>query len=145
MKNNIKYLALPLIFSASISYATAKDCISNAEAEYGVPNGLLSVMKGSDLNNHRTNLKFYGPMHLYEGVISFASKGIDVSEEEIKSNFCQNYRAAAWLLMNKFEGKESKDIFSAVNRYYYGFSKSTMGSVTLRIKKQYLNKLKETN
>lgn len=143
MNNKIKFLPLMLLLLTSISYASTKDCISNAEVEYGVPDGLLSVMKGSEPVFQRTNLKFYGPMNLFEGVIPVASKGIDESEDEIKTNPCQNYRAAAWLLMNKYGGNGAKDIFSAVNRYYYGFSKSTMGSVTLNAKKQYFKRLKE--
>lgn len=141
MNNKIKHLGLPLLLLAPLTYASEMNCISGAEVEFGVPDGLLSVMKGSEPVNERDKLKYYGAMHIYEGIIPFASKGINVSEEEIKSNLCQNYRAAAWLLMNTYKGKDSKDIFNAVNRYYYGFSKSTMGSVTLRIKKQYFKKM----
>lgn len=107
-------------------------CISNAESEYYIPSGLLSLMKGSE-----SSQKLYGPMGLSQEIIHFAAKGINTTEDDIKNIPCENYRAAAWLLMNKFGGKESFDIFTAVNRYYYGFSSKRIGPVTLRIKNQY--------
>ncbi|MBG6246641.1 hypothetical protein CS369_21555 (plasmid) [Candidatus Symbiopectobacterium sp. 'North America'] len=74
---------------------------------------------------------------MYKEIIPLAASGIGATENEIKTNPCQNYRAAAWLLMNKFGGKDAKDIFTAVNGYYYGPHKKEFGAVTLKIKKAY--------
>lgn len=116
---------------SSTSYAATENCVSDAETEYGVPTGLLSVMAKEPSLPKNTN---YGPMGLYQGIIPLAASGIGATEDEIKTNPCQNYRAAAWLLMNKFGGKDAKDIFTAVNGYFYGSHKKEYGAVTLRIK-----------
>ncbi|WP_099319850.1 twitching motility protein PilT [Erwinia amylovora] len=126
-----------LITSAisSTSYAAKQNCASDAEAEYSVPVGLLSVMSAQEVSRPKDT--FYGPMRLYKGVIPFAASGIGATENEIKTNPCQNYRGAAWLLMNKFGGKDTKDIFTAVNVYYYGTHKKEFGPVTINIRKLY--------
>lgn len=120
---------------SSTSYAATQNCASDAETEYSVPTGLLSVMSAKEPLLPKN--KFYGPMRLYQGIIPLAASGIGSTEDEIKTNPCQNYRAAAWLLMNKFGGKDAKDIFTAVNGYYYGSHKKEFGTITLKIKKRY--------
>lgn len=45
-------------------------------------------------------------MGLYEKVIPFAAAGLGVKPDAVRYHPCENYRAAAWWLMNKADGRE---------------------------------------
>ncbi|ABS45607.1 type IV pilus biogenesis protein PilT (plasmid) [Yersinia pseudotuberculosis IP 31758] len=145
MKRKYVNLKNILLFGAVLSsifclsaYAKDLNCITRAEADYDVPAGLLNVMAAYEAKrNQPVANKLYGPMQLHSVVIPMAAEGIHSTEHEIKYNDCQNYRAAAWLLMNSFGGNLYSDIFNAVNNYYYGFGKQSYGVITLKIKDMY--------
>lgn len=97
-------------------------CGLDAAAEFGAPEKVLQALA---INEDRLSAPLphmmpeHGPMGLGEATIQYIAGNIDSSVESIKSNPCENYRAAAWFLMNPSGGNE-RPIWEAVNNYYYG-------------------------
>lgn len=112
-------------------------CIQRAESEFGVPSGLISVMKTSEKPGAEEKFRLYGPMGLQARVIAEAAEGLHVDPDAIRNDRCTNFSAAAWLLMNTSGGSQEKDIFTAVNRYYYGHGKLQPGRQTQLIQRRW--------
>jgi hypothetical protein len=135
---NIIYVVLIISMTNGNALANNANCITQAESEYGVLPGLISVMKSSESSDENLKGHLYGPMGLNKKVIEVAARGMNVSQTSIQEESCMNYRAAAWLLMNVYGGYNEKDIFNAVNRYYYGQHIRTVGKQTQLVKKRYM-------
>ena len=94
------------------------ECRKSAALEFGVPLVVFEAMalheeKVSPPNN---GSKDYGPMNINELAVPMVTKILNSSEEKVKSEPCENYRAAAAFLMSK----PDSDIWVKMNKYYYG-------------------------
>lgn len=79
----------------------------------------------------------FGPMKLAGVAIDQAAKHIGTDASTIKSEACQNYRAAAWWLAVPAGGKGEPDIWKAVNRYFYGKRMMERYPMTEEVKRIY--------
>lgn len=97
-------------------------CGLDAAAEFGAP---VKVLQALAINEKSVPpppphmMPEHGPMGLGEATIQYIAGNINSSVESIKANPCENYRAAAWFLMNQ-SGGNKLPIWEAVNNYYYG-------------------------
>lgn len=97
-------------------------CGLEAAAEFDAP---VKVLQALTINEKSIpaplphQLPEHGPMGLGELTIHFIADNIHSSAEAIKTDPCENYRAAAWFLMHSSGGNE-QPIWEAVNNYYYG-------------------------
>lgn len=136
----ITALTLPPLISAS----EIPKCASDAAEEFKVPAMVLQSMAiayGWDDANNEAKIRArqrgqFGPMGLFEPVISVIARELGVSQASLTDDACTNYRGAAWWLMNRAGGNESSDIWLAVDRYYSGHG-SHEGSAPLKVRKIY--------
>jgi len=111
-----------LLFVFPVFASEDPACLTMAAKEFGVDQSVFSAMyraeeKGVSIVR---NYNWFGPMKLAEPAIIVASKHIQASSSQIKTDPCQNFRAAAWWLMGPSGGATDKDIWNAVDKYYYG-------------------------
>jgi hypothetical protein len=134
-----KIIYVLLMLQSAFIQASLPDCAKKAAREFGAPEkvfaAIASEADGSTLPDN--GARHYGPMEIFEGVIPLASEGIQTSVDKIKADNCENYRAAAWLLMRSIQREKNADIWGAVNHYYYGSSTRPAYPVTERVKAIY--------
>jgi Transglycosylase SLT domain len=136
----MKKIAFVLIMlQSTCALAALPDCAKKAAKEFGVPEKIFAAIAlesaGSKIPINDGRL--YGPMQIFEGVIPLAAEGIQTSVDKIKADNCENYRAAAWLLMRPIQRDQNMNIWVAVNQYYYGSATRSDYPVTERVKAIY--------
>lgn len=124
-------------------------CAMDAAGEFRVPEKLFKSMviqAGTDASSSipaRDNE--FGPMKLGYVFTTRAAKSIGATPEAIRTDPCQNYRAAAWHLAEqgavKFATEEA--IWEAVGRYFYGRKKNNL--YTTGIKTNEVKKIHDTH
>lgn len=146
-------LRLPFAVMVSVMLplapAVASDvpaCASEAAVEYGVPEKVFhALVEGygwhSGSEESRKNAEDrgqYGSMGLSEYSMPEMARNIGTTVEAIKTDPCENYRGAAWWLMNPAGGNDG-DIWEAVNRYFYGHPQRDSYPKTEQIRAIYEN------
>jgi hypothetical protein len=116
-----KIILMFLCFQSLCAEATLPDCGKAAAIEFDVPEKIFSAMALEEVNSPKdSNREHYGPMGLSRLIVPVAAKGINSTESKVKTDICENYRAAAWLLTKPIRDGKTTDIWIAVNHDYYG-------------------------
>lgn len=116
----LQEVGVALLFLSGSAFASEdQSCADSAALEFGVPSKVFSALVEYSLREQPSPVLF-GPMKLYGGAIDIASKQIGISADKAKQDDCQNYRVAAWWLMNPSGGNKEADIWIAVKRYLHG-------------------------
>lgn len=134
-------------FMFPLAPAVADDlavCGREAAVEFGVPEKVFEALAGSygwNSLNEETRKRAeergeYGPMGIGEHALVEIAQQLGSSVDALKSDPCENYRGAAWWLMNPAGGKDG-DIWEAVNRYFYGHSQHRSYPITERVRAYY--------
>ena len=120
-------------------------CANEAALEFGVPQKVfraLAVGNGWSQNEaiqqRAEDRGEYGPMGLGEQALPVIAQNIDSTAEAIKTDPCENYRGAAWWLMNP-AGGSAGEIWEAVNHYFYGDAQLHSYPITERVRAIYEN------
>lgn len=130
----LAFLSIPFISA----HASIPDCAIDAAKEFNAPVDVFTALVVYEAEVKGHNSMNHGPMGLYENIIPVAAKGIQSTEDAIRNNSCENYRASAWLLMHYFGFKyESDDIWENINRYFYGHIERSAYPMTDRVKAIY--------
>ena len=122
-------LALPA-FQAQAEHSELEyPCSQAAAVEFGVPQMVFEALTinaemgaidaATTKQSEQPGWPFHGPMQIHEYMIPQIAEAMGSSEQAIKENHCENFRAAAWFLMNPSGGNESS-IWVAVDAYIYG-------------------------
>lgn len=131
-----KIILMFMCFQSLYAEATLPDCGKAAAKEFDVPAKIFSSMALEEINSPKdiNNQEHYGPMGLSRLIVPVAAKGINSTESKVKTDTCENYRAAAWLLTKPIRDGKTTDIWIAVNQYYYGLPARPSYPVTDRVK-----------
>lgn len=128
-------LAVAAVIPMTVSAAQIPECATQAAAEFDVPAKIFKALvvqsKPSQAASSNTH---FGPMGLYKKAIEVAAKGINASVEDIKTDDCTNYRAAAWWLAVPSDINGADDVWMGVNRYFYGNAMLPAYPMTERVK-----------
>ncbi|HAT2714723.1 TPA: hypothetical protein I8303_003504 [Aeromonas hydrophila] len=113
-------VGVALLFLSGAAFASEDlSCADSAALEFGIPPKVFSALV-EYTRQEQPSPKLFGPMKLYEGAINIASEKIGITADKAKGDDCQNYRVAAWWLMNPSGGNKEADIWIAVKRYFHG-------------------------
>lgn len=119
-------LAMAVVIPMTVSAAQIPKCATQAAVEFNVPVKVFKalVVQSTPQSKDAADISVhFGPMGLYTKAIEVAAKGINVSADDIKNNACTNYRAAAWWLAVPSDINGTDDVWTGVNRYFYGNNK----------------------
>lgn len=103
-------------------------CANDAALEFGAPERVFRAMvitEGWYSVSERVRQKaadrgMYGPMGLGTHAIKEIAGHLGTSEKALREDPCENFRGAAWWLMNQAGGDDEGDIWGAVTRFHYG-------------------------
>lgn len=116
-------------------------CAAMAANEFGVPEKVFKAiaLHAKDEPAAKATIAggIFGPMRLAGSAIDRIAPALKVEASTIKTDACQNYRAAAWWLAVPAGGRGASDIWGAVNTYYYGRAKMKRYQVTEEVKTIY--------
>lgn len=130
-----KIILMVLSLQSFCVEATLPDCGKVAAHEFSVPEKVFLALALEEKDSPKDlNRDLYGPMGLGEFLIPLAAQGIKTTETKVKTDICENYRAAAWLLTKPIRDGLTSDIWIAVNHYYYGAATRSSYPVTDRVK-----------
>lgn len=103
-----------------------QQCLIRAAQEFNVPAPVLAAIQQERQGptDPRLAPREFGPMGLGEAVIDEAERQARISSREAKTNPCQNFRVAAWLLSKNLK-HAGGDLWKAVG--WYQFGKDTRG------------------
>ncbi|MEX0446585.1 hypothetical protein [Xenorhabdus sp. SGI246] len=132
MKKTIIWGLVLLVFPLAAAANDIPTCAVKAANEFGVPEKVWQALVIDSARNKNE----YGPMGLGEHSITIIAEHIGSTTDAIRTEPCENYRGAAWWLMNPAGGRE-EDIWEAVNRYFYGNAHRVRYPVTERVKAIY--------
>lgn len=128
-------LTLTVVAPLLVCAVELPECVELAATEFDVPAKVFKALaiQGAEKTVPRPEQHF-GPMGIHNLAIKVAAEGIGATTEEIKTDSCMNYRAAAWWLSVPAGGNDSSDIWLAVNRYFYGKTNRSTYPITERVK-----------
>jgi hypothetical protein len=120
-------------------------CANEAAQEFGAPEKVFRALaagygwsQDETIRQRAEDRGEYGPMGLGEHALPVIAQQIDSTVEALKTDPCENYRGAAWWLMNPAGGSED-EIWEAVNRYFYGDVQLYSYPMTERVRAIYEN------
>lgn len=102
-------------------------CANDAALEFGAPERVFRAMiitqgwySVSEYARQKAAERgMYGPMGLGTHAINEIAAHLGTNEKALREEPCENFRGAAWWLMNPAGGDEG-DIWGAVTRFQYG-------------------------
>lgn len=106
-----------ILLLAAIPALAAEPCLERAAAEFNVPTKVLDAMRqeNSAPKNDSLAKRTFGPMGLVKPAIQLAQRLAGI--ENAKTDACQNYRAAAWLLAEA-RTRAGGDLWEGIGHYY---------------------------
>lgn len=142
---NLMKIKITLVLASLVPALTfageTPTCALDAAKEFGISPKVFKALVMYEAENPPVNAsiagRVFGPMNLAGVAIDRAAPKLRISPAEIKSNSCQNYRAAAYWLAVPAGGKDESDIWKAVNRYFYGVRVMDRFPVTEKVKSIY--------
>lgn len=119
-------------------------CANDAALEFGAPEQVFRAMviaEGWYSVSEHVRLKaaergMYGPMGLGTHAINEVAGHLGTSQKALREEPCENFRGAAWWLMN-LAGGDEREIWDAVTRYYYGDADLASYPATERVRAIY--------
>lgn len=97
------------------TYKQQDSCVVAAEKKMNVPSNVLSSIIIANFGYESEK-----PIQFSNQPAIVAAKEMGVSVDQLKTDKCVSYAAAAMWLMNKSGGNGAKDIWTAVDHFYYG-------------------------
>lgn len=128
-------LAVAVVIPMTVSAAQIPECATQAAVEFNVPAKIFkALVVQSQPSPTASSDTHFGPMGLYTKAIEVAAKGMSASVEDIRTDDCTNYRAAAWWLAVQSDINGADDAWIGVNRYFYGNAVLPAYPVTEKVK-----------